>query len=69
MGNSNTYFAMIDGAIGCVVGVSSERAEQKRLELAGQIIGKFATVDEATSAVSARLQALPNDAQPAKSVR
>jgi hypothetical protein len=61
-----TYFGPIDGAIGCVVGVSSERAEQKRLELAGRFIGEFETADEAGRAVAARLRALPDDAEPRK---
>jgi hypothetical protein len=61
-----TYFGTIDGAIGCVVGVSPERAEQKRLELAGHVIGEFATADEAGRAVAARLQALPDDAEAEK---
>ena len=63
-----TYFGTIDGAIGCVVGVSPERAEQKRLELAGEVIGEFATADEAVRAVAARLRTLPDDADPGKPV-
>jgi hypothetical protein len=63
---SKTYFGTIDGAIGCVVGVSPERAEQKQLELPGQVIGEFATADKAAQAVATRLQSLCGDTWPAK---
>ena len=64
----SAYVAVVDGAIGRVVGIRPDSVPEKRRELAGRIIGEFATKNEAVRAVTARLRALPDDAEPAKPV-
>ena len=64
----STYVAVVDGAIGRVIELRPKSVPGKRRELAGRIIGEFATKNGAVRAVTARLQALPDDAEPKKPV-